>query len=93
LLTTVLPDPLFLSCAEIDQTFPTESRNNAVNIMNAEKKKHQVQLFHGVAHGFALRGNMDDPYERYTKEQSLKGIADWCNFWLSQGDKSVKSRV
>lgn len=27
--------------------------------------------------------NIENPYERYTKEQSLKGIAEWFNFWLS----------
>jgi hypothetical protein len=70
--------------------------------MQAEKKQFQVQLFQGVEHGFALRGNPNDPYEReycsllpavsikadvregYTKEQSLKGIAEWFDFWLNQ---------
>lgn len=28
------------------------------------KKHFQVQLFSGVEHGFALRGDMDNPYER-----------------------------
>lgn len=49
-------EPLFLSCAEIDHTFPNEFRNRAVDILEAEKKPFQVQLFHGVEHGFALRG-------------------------------------
>ncbi len=30
------------------------------------------------------RSNIDNPYERYTKEQSLTSIAAWFNFWLSQ---------
>jgi len=51
-----LERPLFLSCAEIDHTFPNEFRNRAVDIMQAEKKRFQVQLFQGVEHGFALRG-------------------------------------
>ncbi len=49
-------EPLFLSCSEIDHTFPNEFRNRAVDIMQAEKKVFQVQLFQGVEHGFALRG-------------------------------------
>ncbi|KAK4953226.1 hypothetical protein LTR10_008932 [Elasticomyces elasticus] len=79
-----LAKPLFLSCSEIDHTFPNEFRNRAVDIMQAQGKIFQVQLFQGVEHGFALRGNIDNPYERYTKEQSLKGIAEWFDFWLSQ---------
>jgi hypothetical protein len=32
--------------------------------MQAEKKQFQVQLFQGVEHGFALRGDINNPYER-----------------------------
>jgi dienelactone hydrolase len=54
---------LFLSCAEIDHTFPNEFRNRAVDIMQAEQKVFQVQLFQGVEHGFALRGDVNNAYE------------------------------
>ena len=83
-----LKKPLFLSCAEADFTFNTRSRNRAVDIMIEGKKDFQVQLFPGIEHGFALRGNPDNAYERYTKEQSLKGIAEWFDFWLSQDDSA-----
>ncbi|KAK5110977.1 hypothetical protein LTR85_000687 [Meristemomyces frigidus] len=85
-----LQKPLFLSCSEIDHTFPNEFRNRAVDILQSEKKPFQVQLFQGVnitaqlAKANTQDSNIDNPYERYTKEQSLKGIADWCDFWLSQ---------
>jgi hypothetical protein len=32
--------------------------------MRTEKKRHQLQLFTGIAHGFALRGDMNNPYDR-----------------------------
>jgi len=54
--------PIFLSCAEIDSRFPNDFRNRAVDIMQAEKKKFQLQLFQGVEHGFAVRGSDSDPY-------------------------------
>jgi len=57
-------EPLFLSCTDIDHTFTTEGRREALDILRAEKKKYQLQLFTGVEHGFALRGNMDEPHER-----------------------------
>lgn len=95
-----LKAPLFLSCAETDHTFGTESRNQAIDILIEGTKDYQLQLFHGVAHGFALRANLNVPYEReylegvnrnetdrlagWVKEQSLKGLVDYFDFWLSQ---------
>lgn len=35
-----------------------------MEIMQTDNKIYQLQLFAGVEHGFALRGNMDIPYER-----------------------------
>ncbi|GAB1196515.1 hypothetical protein APSETT444_005787 [Aspergillus pseudonomiae] len=61
-----------------------EARQVALDILESGKKTYQLQLFSSVSHGFALRGNMKDPYERYVKEQSLRGIIEWFDFWLSQ---------
>lgn len=36
----------------------------AMDILQSRKKTYHLQLFSGVEHGFALRGNMDNPYER-----------------------------
>ncbi|KAF2212747.1 hypothetical protein CERZMDRAFT_111797 [Cercospora zeae-maydis SCOH1-5] len=73
--------PLFLSCAEIDQTFPKELRRRAVDILDEKKVRYQVQVFQGVSHGFALRGDMDDKWQRYAKEASFQGILDWFDWW------------
>lgn len=95
-------EPLFLSCSEVDHTFDLPSRRKALDILQAGQKTWQLQLFSGVEHGFALRGDPKDPYQRessctynyilvltscflgYVKEQSLKGIVGWFDFWLSQ---------
>ena len=74
--------PLFLSCADVDHTFDTESRNKAIGVMLEAKVEYHVQLFSGVQHGFAMRGNMEDKYERWVKEKSLSGIVEWLDFWL-----------
>lgn len=101
------PEPLYLSCSEVDHTFGKEARNEAVDLLQAGSKTYHLQLFSGVEHGFALRGNVDDPYEsesslshvpsmsfrtddlnraaaEWVKEQSLKGIVAWFDFWLSR---------
>ncbi|PPQ80615.1 hypothetical protein CVT24_002707 [Panaeolus cyanescens] len=51
--------PLLLSCAEVDHTFPIESRRRAEDILVEIKATYHIQVFSGVAHGFATRGNPD----------------------------------
>jgi len=69
--------PLLLSCAEVDGTFDLEHRRRAEDILVEDKKTYHFQVFSGVKHGFAVRGNPDDENERWAKEQSAKGIMDW----------------
>lgn len=57
-------EPLLLSCTDVDHTFDTQSRQRALEILQAEKKPYKLQLFSGVEHGFALRGDLENPYER-----------------------------
>lgn len=61
---TTLSEPLFLSCAEVDHTFDLPSRRKALDILQSGQKTWQLQLFSGVEHGFALRGDPKDPYQR-----------------------------
>ncbi|KAL3959323.1 short-chain dehydrogenase reductase sdr [Purpureocillium lilacinum] len=76
--------PLFLSCSETDHTFDVPSRRRALDILEKGGKTYHYQLFSGVSHGFALRGDPSDPYQRWVKEQSLAGIVNWFDYWLAQ---------
>jgi len=60
-------------------------------MLREDKKDYQLQLFSKVAHGFALRCNLDDPYERMVKEQSLKSIVGWFDFWLGVTGSEITS--
>lgn len=40
--------------------------------MQAEKKQFQVQLFHGVEHGFALGGDINNLYERAYSDMIIR---------------------
>jgi len=53
--------PLLLSCSGVDHTFPLEFRHRAEDILIEIKATYHIQLFSGLSHGFALRGNLDDP--------------------------------
>ena len=50
-----------MSCAETDHTFPLESRRRAEDILAQRKSQYHIQVFSGVSHAFASKGNLQDP--------------------------------
>ncbi|KAF7328757.1 hypothetical protein MVEN_02504400 [Mycena venus] len=72
-----LKHPLLMSCAESDFTFPTELRRRAEDILVENKAQYHIQVFSGVQHGFAVRGDMEKPNARWAKEESARGISAW----------------
>ncbi|TFK63057.1 alpha/beta-hydrolase [Pluteus cervinus] len=76
---TQLKAPLLLSCAETDFTFPVASRRRAEDLLVSSKAQYHIQVFAGVAHGFALRCNLDVENERWAKEESARSIIGWFN--------------
>ncbi|KIJ24036.1 hypothetical protein M422DRAFT_275274 [Sphaerobolus stellatus SS14] len=77
-----LKRPLLLACAEEDHTFSPESRHQSEELLKANQATYFYQLFSGVKHGFALRGNMEVEHERWAKEQSAYGMVSWWNRFL-----------
>jgi dienelactone hydrolase len=52
------PSPdLSLDDSETDRRFPTESRRRAEDILIETKATYHIQLFSGVQHGFATKGD------------------------------------
>ncbi|KAJ6510712.1 Alpha/Beta hydrolase protein [Mycena sanguinolenta] len=72
-----LKHPLLMSCAESDFTFPTDLRRRAEDILVENKAQYQIQVFSGVQHGFAVRGDPQNPDARWAKEESARGIIGW----------------
>jgi dienelactone hydrolase len=67
--------------AEIDNAFPSESRRRAVDILIERKATFHLQLFSGVAHGFATRGDIDiENPSQYTF--SFSGVSDVLTFLI-----------
>lgn len=85
--------PLFLSCAETDFTFETAARNKALDILREAKKPYHLQVFSGVEHGFALRCDLSKPYERYCKEESARGIAEYFRLQLGVDTESASTKL
>lgn len=61
--------------------FPKEMRRRAMDILAEGKSAYQLQLFADVEHGFALRADLSNPWQRYAKEASFQGVLDWFDQW------------
>ncbi|KAJ7161846.1 dienelactone hydrolase family-domain-containing protein [Mycena crocata] len=72
-----LKQPLLMSCAESDFTFPTDLRRRAEDILVERKAQYEIQVFSGVEHGFAVRGDLANPDIRWAKEECARGIIGW----------------
>ncbi|KAJ5459505.1 uncharacterized protein N7458_001057 [Penicillium daleae] len=65
-----------------------ESIENPLSITAAEqrlalgKKVYQINLFSGVAHGFAVRGDLSIAANRWSKEQALLQALAWFEYHL-----------
>ncbi|XXH03540.1 Replication factor A protein 1 [Hypoxylon texense] len=65
--TLVSPDdfhglkvPVSLVCVESDPMFPDDVRETGEDIMSKESVEHEVQVYPGVPHGFAVVGDYED---------------------------------
>ncbi|PBK70258.1 hypothetical protein ARMSODRAFT_1036433 [Armillaria solidipes] len=74
-----LTEDHFKNIKKIDRTFPLESRRRAEDILIEIKASYCFQVFSGVKHGFALRGDPNFGDTRWAKEESARGIANWIH--------------
>ncbi|KAI6358413.1 hypothetical protein MCOR25_007345 [Pyricularia grisea] len=77
-----IPGPLAIAAAETDSIFTSEKRHLSEELLKRSGKPYQINLYSGVLHGFAVRGNMSNKIERYAKEQAFVQAVTWFNTWL-----------
>ncbi|KAJ5203926.1 uncharacterized protein N7498_004805, partial [Penicillium cinerascens] len=69
--------PLAISAAETDAIFPPEKCQETEAILKALKFPWQINLYSGVKHGFAVRGNPEIPAERYAMHSAFVQALEW----------------
>ncbi|EEY23917.1 dienelactone hydrolase [Verticillium alfalfae VaMs.102] len=74
--------PLAISAAETDAIFPAEKRHQSEVILKETGQPYQINLFSGVEHGFATRGDMSIKHLRFAKEQAFQQAAAWFDYFL-----------
>lgn len=74
--------PFSISAAETDEIFPTEKRHKSEEILKETGKPYQINLYSGVTHGFAVRGDPKDRVGTYAKESAFLQAAQWFEEYL-----------
>lgn len=69
--------PFAISAAETDSIFPTEKRHKSEEILKDTKQPYQINLYAGVEHGFAVRGDPNNRVAQYAKESAFLQAVQW----------------
>ena len=67
---------------EIDSIFTRENRFEAEKILADLKVPFQINVYGGVAHGFALRADLGVKKNLYAMEDAFKQAVTWFENWL-----------
>ncbi|KAG6040654.1 hypothetical protein E4U41_007555 [Claviceps citrina] len=78
-----LAGPLSVAAAETDAIFPAEKRHRSEEVLGASGLPYQINLFSGVEHGFAVRGDLAVGAQRFAKEQAFAQAVAWFDHHLA----------
>jgi dienelactone hydrolase len=77
--------PLAIAAAETDQIFPAEKRHESEEILKKVGQPYQINLYSGVEHGFAVRGDLSSRVQTYAKESAFLQAVQWFEEHLKSG--------
>lgn len=69
--------PLSVAAAELDDLFTVEQRHRSEEILKKAGQDFQINLFSGVHHGFAVRGDPKDKKQMFAKDQAFLQAVSW----------------
>lgn len=71
-----------LTTVEIDTIFTNEKRHESEKILADLKIPYQINLYGGVAHGFALRGDLSVKEVKFATDRAFEQAIAWFKYWL-----------
>ncbi|KAL2264694.1 hypothetical protein VTJ83DRAFT_7204 [Remersonia thermophila] len=74
-----LKAPLSMVCVEDDPLFPDEVRIAGEDSMNEHGVEHEVQVYPGVPHGFAVVGEYEDANIKEAQATAFEQMLKWIN--------------
>ncbi len=74
--------PLSIAAAETDTIFPNDKRHRSEEILKEVGQPYQINLYSGVVHGFAVRGDITKKDQKFAKEQAFFQAVQWFDNFL-----------
>lgn len=82
--TQVTPDdiggvkvPVSIICVEDDPLFPDEIRKAGEDLLEKSGVEHEVKIYPGVPHGFAVLGDYEDSKIKEAQQQAFAEMLGW----------------
>ena len=72
-----IKSPISMACVENDQLFPDEVRSAGQEHLEKEKIEHEVKVYSGVPHGFAVVGEYEDPKIQDAQKMAFGQMLSW----------------
>ena len=72
-----IKSPISMACVENDQLFPDDIRSAGETYLEENKIKHEIKVYSGVPHGFAVIGEYDDPKIQAAQEEAFEQMLEW----------------
>lgn len=79
---SAISGPISIAAAEIDDAFTAEKRYATEKLLRESGQPFQINLFSGVEHGFATRGNPRVKAHRYARDQAFLQAVAWFDSFL-----------
>lgn len=67
---------------ETDNIFTTQLRHESEDTLIKTGQRWQINLYSGVVHGFAVRTDLSDVYQKWAKEQAFCQAIQWFKNFL-----------
>ena len=75
--------PLSIAAAEEDSIFPAEKRHKSEEILKKTNQPYQINLYSGVQHGFAVKGEIKDKVAKFAKETAFLQALQFFDYYLN----------
>lgn len=69
--------PVCIVAVENDNLFPDNVRDEGKKALEAKKLEHEMKIYPGVPHGFAVYGDYDDEKIKQSQDEAFKQMLEW----------------